>query len=485
VNSDRPENGPETESSVEPEASSSGGATIENSQSIESDGADKPVDKPADLPNDKPARGAVEKPAKSSGGALAAIALVVSLIALGGSAWLTWTSGQAGSQSHEIADRMTASSERQDKLDEEVSRLSTQLSALELDAGQSERAQLQRRLENLDATSAGTRQQLAQIGARQTSLASELRSTDEAVQSRLLAMESSIAAVAASDQSASSELDLDEVDYLLRLASERLQLFSDTPSAALALKLADRHLEALDSPLYIGVRQTLSLSLERLESSPAPDLFAITRKLDELQAAVMRTPFKGDRQSVSDAGTVTETGWWARLKGVFSGLVTVKRQTEDAAAVLSLEDKDLVRQGLWLQFETARLALMRGDQAVFAASLRKGAETIDEWFEASEAGLDDVRSAVLELSGLQISPKLPDISAPWSQLRQLRSGQAAIRSATATHEASRESAGQAVSEQNAAPEAAPRPEAAEESDEGAATGSEADLSTDPATEQHQ
>ena len=45
-----------------------------------------------------------------------------------------------------------------------------------------------------------------------------------------------------------------------------------------------------------------------------------------------------------------------------SSLVTVRRRVRlKTSRLLSLDDMDYLRQGLWLQLESARLALMRND----------------------------------------------------------------------------------------------------------------------------
>jgi uroporphyrin-3 C-methyltransferase len=88
--------------------------------------------------------------------------------------------------------------------------------------------------------------------------------------------------------------------------------------------------------------------------------------------------------------------------------------------LLTLEDKDYLRQGLWLQVESTRLALMRSDVDVYTASLGRVSDTIDEYFQQSSPGVQKVQARVRELQQLDIAPVMPDISAPWTRLRQLR-----------------------------------------------------------------
>ena len=61
----------------------------------------------------------------------------------------------------------------------------------------------------------------------QLALSRSLQAAAESMQGRLLATEAALAGMSSQELDAGGELDLAEVDYLLRLANERLKLFSD------------------------------------------------------------------------------------------------------------------------------------------------------------------------------------------------------------------------------------------------------------------
>ena len=64
----------------------------------------------------------------------------------------------------------------------------------------------------------------------------------------------SVGALVVRGESPRQALDLAEVEYLLRSATERLALYGDVRTADQALMLADQQLEALDDPVYLSVR---------------------------------------------------------------------------------------------------------------------------------------------------------------------------------------------------------------------------------------
>jgi uroporphyrin-3 C-methyltransferase len=263
-------------------------------------------------------------------------------------------------------------------------------------------------------------ERLNQAVNEQLAVSRSLQMAGEALQRRLSAAESALAGVASRELDAGGELDMAEVDYLLRLANERLKLFHDPVAADETLELADMHLAAMDDPIFLGVRQDIASARRTLAAVELPDYFAISSALDSVQESIAQLPFQGEEQPQSSAAETAEEGWWAKLKGVFSGLVTVRRSTELEDQRISLEDKDYVRQRLWLQVEIAHLALMRRDQASFGSAIDRVRETLSVWFDPSSSAYGQVVAGLDELQATDIEAEIPDISKPWSTLQQVR-----------------------------------------------------------------
>jgi len=111
--------------------------------------------------------------------------------------------------------------------------------------------------------------------------------------------------------------------------------------------------------------------------------------------------------------------------------VTVRRRVSEEESLLSLEDKDYLRQGLWLQLESARLALMRNDAGVYASSLDRVEGTLEQFFKHGSPPVQALLNDVAAMKQLEIAPEMPNISAPWTQLRQLRDSRRLLQSAPA------------------------------------------------------
>jgi uroporphyrin-3 C-methyltransferase len=361
----------------------------------------------------------LEKPRRSGSG-LAFFALLAALAAVAGTAWLWWQgSAGPGEESARSADELARLGSSQNEISQQIQALRTRVDSLESSDSGSALAGLQSRTDAQQATVSGLRQSMAD----QVALTRSLQSALEAMQSRLLAAEAGLADIATLDLDGRGELDLAEVDYLLRLANERLQLFSDPRAADRALELAEMHLAAMDSPMYLGVRQRIAEARVALSDVTLPDMFEITRKLDEVQSSLASIPFKGDQDPEAEAPGPDAEGWWAKVKRVFSGLVTVRRSAPEDDELLSLDDKDFVRQGLWLQLEAARLSLIRNNQDAFIEALQRAQNTLRNWFEPGGDEFGSSNRALDELLQLNIEPEMPDITAAWSTLRTIREGQ--------------------------------------------------------------
>lgn len=396
--------------------------------------ADKPRPEPPKPP--KPPEPAAEtreaKPAKRGGSFLAFLAFVISLAAAGLAGWTWWQAQQAGSaaDSQAIAEvaRLDAG---QDELSLKFNQLRNELDTLASGDVSAEFEALQRRIES-------DRRQMAEVEQamqEQLALSRSLQAATESMQGRLRAAEAAVSGMSTRELDAGGELDLAEVDYLLRLANERLKLFSDPVAADEALEVADMHLAALDNPMYLGVRQEIAAARRSLTEVEMPAWLDIASSLDDIQAAVPGLVFLDDEAPVAETAVVEEEGWWGSVKGAFSSLVTVRRSTEQENERISLEDMDYVRQRIWLQMEIAHLALMRQEQTAFRSSLARTSEAITAWFDPAAGTYREVVEGIDELMAVNIDVEVPDITAPWSTLRLLRNSAPAVPVAAPAAEA--------------------------------------------------
>jgi uroporphyrin-3 C-methyltransferase len=366
-----------------------------------------------------------KKPARS-GNPVAVLALLVSLAAVIVSGWLWWQQQVAAPEQDMQLQTMAELRTAQHGLEQSVVALRSELATFESPLDAAEFSRQGARLGALEDRLATLQDQAAEDEASISAVQGRLRSLEQ----RLSATESGLLSVAAASQNSTVELDIAEIDYLLRVANERLQLFGDVAAADLALQAADVQTEALNDPMFLAVRQRIAEARQALAEVPYVDVIDISARLGALQKQVPGLPFSDEEPQQAEPEVPEETGWWASLKRSLASLVTVRRRVPEEQAMLSLDDKDYLRQGLWLQLESARLALMRNDAGIYVGSLDRVGTTVEQFFHVGSPAVQALLHETADLKGINVGPDLPDISVPWAQLRQIRDSRRLLQTAT-------------------------------------------------------
>lgn len=223
----------------------------------------------------------------------------------------------------------------------------------------------------------------------------------------------------------SREWTLREAEYLLQIASQRLQLERDVGSAIVALAAADERLHELADPALLAVRRQIAIELVALRGVPQVDreglalqLISYAQRVDQLpllnaepkprQAA----PAAGSSASARDWHTALDNAWQALRK-----LVVIRRDNRPLQPLLAPEQEYFLRQNLRLQLEAAQLALLRDDAASFKANLQTAERWLQRYFDKDDKAVRAARDALHAMQQQNIRPALPDIN---ESLRLLR-----------------------------------------------------------------
>ncbi|WP_207061589.1 uroporphyrinogen-III C-methyltransferase [Motiliproteus sp. SC1-56] len=224
---------------------------------------------------------------------------------------------------------------------------------------------------------------------------------------------------------------LAEVEYLLRLANQRV-LMENSPKGALALlQSADQILEETDDVSLYDIRKALAKDIAALEAVPKLDvtgsfvkLAALNEQVDNLRQVPVTD--KGELPDLLKGITPdsVEQSWndglkasWNRAMDSLGQLVVVQHRDEPVEPLLSPEQNYFLQQNLHLMLEQAQLALLQGKQGPYDASLDKAKEWIRTYFESEDATTQALLKGLKEMEGLQVAPPLPDISGSLKSLK--------------------------------------------------------------------
>jgi len=187
----------------------------------------------------------------------------------------------------------------------------------------------------------------------------------------------------------------------------------------------------LGDPRLTNVRQALSDELRSLEVLQTPDTAGITLTLASLASVVESLPLR--QETIVSIDNPDEAA--SDLTGMDRALATVKKTIGDAVKVrradeamqplIAPEAQYFLRANLALQLQVARLALLRGEEAVFQQSLIDADAWLTEYYDLGNTGVRSARETLTEIRDNALAVAMPDISQSLRLLRQFNALNAA------------------------------------------------------------
>ena len=361
-----------------------------------------------DLPPAETADGAGATPAAEpapgrsrTGTAVAWLALLLALAAVAGVGYLAWVGRDSGAAN---AENEASIASLADNLDETHASL----------------RELEERLGELSASDSAYADELDSIEQQ----LDELLSRYESMPARLSSLESSVSSLQGISTGAREAWLLAEAEYYMQIANAQLQLAGNAERALLALRYADQRIRQLADPALIDVRRALARELRALEAMEQPDLEGMSMTLASLAEAVEALPLREDvtrpedepQQENAEAGAIERAR--ASIKSAFSGIVSVRRTDEAVTPLMSPDARYFLRANLALRLQSARLALLRGEQAIFEQSLEDAAAWLREYYASDSRAVQSALETIAALREDSFSVTPPDISESLRLLRQ-------------------------------------------------------------------
>ncbi|GGC92438.1 uroporphyrinogen-III C-methyltransferase [Halopseudomonas salina] len=314
-----------------------------------------------------------------SGRGLAAVALIVAIAALGLQAWQWQTDNQqAAVQGEELSGQME------------------QLANAQRRGQQS----MQARLEGLP--DGATWQQMQ-------SLAAELQRSQRALSQELDVIRGD----------ARADWKLAEAEYLLRLASLRLLAAQDVRSARELLEAVDSILREQPDSGVFAVREALAQVQASIEALPEIDRSGIYLRLAALHEQVNRLVLLPVPEFDPDAISAEEEyedrlSRRTRAERVLMRLERYVRVDFQRGKVITplLDEAEMqrVRRTLQLTMEQAQWAALRGESAIYQASLTQAKNILQQFFELENPQVKAMQSQLTALAERQVDLDAPDLS---------------------------------------------------------------------------
>jgi uroporphyrin-3 C-methyltransferase len=244
---------------------------------------------------------------------------------------------------------------------------------------------------------------------------------------RISSTEAALAALQGVSAGARDTWLLGEAEYYMQLANAQLQLAGNPELAALALSMADDRIAQLANPALTNVRIAIADEVAALSGMVTPDITGLTLQLASLARLVETLPLRPIERIEDGAGAAADEASgrldraWNSVKNATSDLIKHRTTDETVRPLISPEAEYFLRMNLALQMQTARLALLRGEQQVYEESLRDAVDWLQTYFDANSSQVSAAVDSLNELRGGMFAAETPDISDSLQLLRQYNS----------------------------------------------------------------
>ena len=224
------------------------------------------------------------------------------------------------------------------------------------------------------------------------------------------------------------EWSLTEIEQILSIAAQQLQLAGNIPGALVALQTADNRLQRIDKPQLAPLRKVIDQDIQTLKAMPFIDLTGMAVKLDNIIASVDKLPLLSEARAIqpdeAPRSTDKSDSFWNRWSGGFwqeiRQLVRIQNLENSDLPLLSPNQTFFLRENLRLRFLTARLALLRHDEATYKSDLKAAKDWLNRYFDTANRNVRSEDAALRQLIDSSINITIPDISGSMEAVRNYK-----------------------------------------------------------------
>jgi len=280
------------------------------------------------------------------------------------------------------------------------------------------RSELAARLDELSRSADQRKHDLDGLRARQL----DADGVNKSVREELLALgersrhlEDAVANLAEQRLSGRDALAMNEAEFLLQQAQERLALFNDAQAAISAYKLADSALAAAEDPVFASVRQTIGAEQQALEASKPLETGAALAALERLRAGL---PALATQQAAAAQSQPSSSRW----QDFLAQFVRVSHSADLGAN--APHDVELTRTLTAIDIRAAEAALLARDFDGYTAALARVRSGLVAAFDPASAATKGALAEVDRLAEVPRAAALPDLGSALKELRNLRATRA-------------------------------------------------------------
>ncbi|PWD86858.1 hypothetical protein DC081_01930 [Ignatzschineria cameli] len=194
-----------------------------------------------------------------------------------------------------------------------------------------------------------------------------------------------------------------EVDYLLKVAIQKVQYDKDYKTAGQILNSALDKLSQINSINFNETKQLLQANIETLKTLTPLDLVDITNRLEKVTVLLQKAPLKSDsalvnlKNEIFNQGAPEGESWTDKLTSSLKHLVVIEDKRAEVPELMAKEDRFFLLQNTQLELTAAKIALLQDQVTLFKHSVETVQSWVKTYFDEDNA---DVREAIQQLQWL-------------------------------------------------------------------------------------
>ncbi len=239
-------------------------------------------------------------------------------------------------------------------------------------------------------------------------------------------------------------LPLSEVEYLLRMADNKLKFQQDVKGAAEVLTIAGQRLAGIDEKAFQGVQAMIAENIASLRAVELPDRSALAHKIVEMERRLDGLPLRNDVQMATIKEKVkphlnetvvakeSQQPWWEQAGAAvwmqLKDIVVVRNERISDIPLIAVKEEYFLFQNIRLELESMRLALLSNDAVSFQESNEIARKWLQTYFNTDDAGVAELLTELKTLQTLKFNPYIPDISGTLRTFQEVMERRQPIRS---------------------------------------------------------
>lgn len=218
-----------------------------------------------------------------------------------------------------------------------------------------------------------------------------------------------------------------EVNYLLRMANQRLAVARDIEGAIAALKGADKRLGELGDLRLLKIRKQLAKDIASLSSIHQADVNGISMVMDELINHVNQLPFKSveseikaqlEKQEPEEKAAEASPDLFDSIMNTVKQIGDIKVHKRSIETASSSDQQMQIEQQLRSYLLSARLAVLSLDQKQFSQDLKLSIELLKKYYDIADNRVQSLLEQLSEYDKIELRPSLPELTMAWEMLQK-------------------------------------------------------------------